>query len=224
MALSVCVALATTRSVARYSASCLSLRSCFSTETRSIPGSRRGHAPTDRLRLEPPCRGGDRDQSRGPREHLYKSTATGKKVLEFMPRAAELRRTETAIKRFSIKAEGPEQPVATLSGGNQQKVAVARWMEANVDLLILEEPRLALTLDRRQRFTIYSSSARERHGGPADLLISRRSSVFCFSPSSRSILCRKGPQRSHGSFHDPRYRYFAAPAGISGSVSYQLSR
>ena len=97
-------------------------------------------------------------------------TATGKKVLEFMPRAAELRRTETAIKRFSIKAEGPEQPVATLSGGNQQKVAVARWMEANVDLVILEEPTIGV--DVGSKAEIYHLLKLSLEKGMAVLLIS----------------------------------------------------
>jgi ribose transport system ATP-binding protein len=79
------------------------------------------------------------------RENIYMNPAAeGKGVLEFIARASELRETNAALKRFSIKAEGPEQPVATLSGGNQQKVVVARWMEAEVKLLILEEPTIGV--------------------------------------------------------------------------------
>jgi ribose transport system ATP-binding protein len=105
------------------------------------------------------------------RENIYMNpTASGKKVLEFMPRAAELSRTEAAIKRFSIKAEGPEQPVATLSGGNQQKVAVARWMEANVDLLILEEPTIGV--DVGSKAEIYHLLKLSLEKGMAVLLIS----------------------------------------------------
>ena len=48
------------------------------------------------------------------------------------------------MRRFSIKAASAEQPAATLSGGNQQKVVVARWMEAHVRLLILEEPTIGV--------------------------------------------------------------------------------
>ena len=39
------------------------------------------------------------------------------------------------MRRFSIKAASVEVPAATLSGGNQQKVVVARWMEARAKLL-----------------------------------------------------------------------------------------
>jgi ribose transport system ATP-binding protein len=44
------------------------------------------------------------------------------------------------IGRLAIRCSGPEQPVAELSGGNQQKVAFARLLHHDVDLLILDEP------------------------------------------------------------------------------------
>ena len=105
------------------------------------------------------------------RENIYMNpTTSGKKVLEFMPRVAELRRTAAAIKRFSIKAEGPEQPVATLSGGNQQKVVVARWMEADVDILVLEEPTIGV--DVGSKAEIYHLLKLSLEKGLAVLLIS----------------------------------------------------
>ncbi|MDX1924929.1 MAG: sugar ABC transporter ATP-binding protein [Pirellulaceae bacterium] len=42
--------------------------------------------------------------------------------------------------KLRVKARGPEQPIGHLSGGNQQKVAIARVMHQAADLLLLDEP------------------------------------------------------------------------------------
>jgi ribose transport system ATP-binding protein len=59
-------------------------------------------------------------------------------------------RSGELIKDFGIRAEGPDQPFGGLSGGNQQKVVLAKWFETEPDLLLLHEPTQGVDIGARQ--------------------------------------------------------------------------
>ncbi len=83
------------------------------------------------------------------------------------------RRTEIVtrgIERFAIKTSDPEQPVGSLSGGNQQKVVVAKWMERPPKILILDEPTRGVDVGAREEMFVIIRQLIEQ--GMAVLLIS----------------------------------------------------
>ncbi|PUB10378.1 sugar ABC transporter ATP-binding protein [Yoonia sediminilitoris] len=64
--------------------------------------------------------------------------------------ARENEHTTDWIDRLGIKTAGPEQAIRFLSGGNQQKVCVARWLNPKVKVLILEEPTRGVDVGARK--------------------------------------------------------------------------
>jgi ribose transport system ATP-binding protein len=105
------------------------------------------------------------------RENLYMNpVTTGTGLLAPIRPADERARCRKALHRFSVRPPEPERVIATLSGGNQQKVIVARWMEAGSRLLVLEEPTFGV--DVGSKAEIYRLLQEGLDNGLAVLLIS----------------------------------------------------
>jgi len=65
----------------------------------------------------------------------------------------EIKVAEAYLERLHIKAQGIQQFTKNLSGGNQQKVMLARWIYADPDVLILDEPTRGI--DVGAKYEIY---------------------------------------------------------------------
>ena len=72
------------------------------------------------------------------------------------------------ISRLDIKCSGPAQAAAELSGGNQQKIAIARLLHHDVDVFILDEPTRGIDIgSKAQIYRLIDELVADREGRPA---------------------------------------------------------
>ncbi|WP_152548643.1 sugar ABC transporter ATP-binding protein [Kozakia baliensis] len=67
----------------------------------------------------------------------------------FVSRTKEREAVENIVRRMQIKAI-PDLPVETLSGGNQQKVVIGKWLLANPNILLLNDPTRGIDIGTKQ--------------------------------------------------------------------------
>ena len=68
----------------------------------------------------------------------------------FKGQKASLANTRTMIDRLGIRCSSPAQNVSNLSGGNQQKVALSKWLMSGAKVLVLDEPTRGVDVGARQ--------------------------------------------------------------------------
>jgi simple sugar transport system ATP-binding protein len=83
---------------------------------------------------------------------------------------AVLEHAKRVIKAFDIRAETPEQPLGSLSGGNQQKVVVARELDSDPTLLVASQPTRGVDVGSIE--FIHRQLVTRRDQGMAVLLVS----------------------------------------------------
>ncbi len=82
----------------------------------------------------------------------------------------EKRDAADLIGRYGVVAESDGQPLATLSGGNQQKVVLARWLRRKPKILLLDEPTQGV--DVGARANIYDAIRAAVHDGTSIMIAS----------------------------------------------------
>ncbi len=106
---------------------------------------------------------------------------------------------DAATRRFadalSIRRRDIRQPVSTLSGGNQQKVAIARLLHQEADVLLLDEPTRGI--DVRSKMEVYEWIDRLARDGKAILMVSSYSPELLGMCDRIAVMCRGdlGPAR-----------------------------
>jgi ABC-type sugar transport system ATPase subunit len=91
-------------------------------------------------------------------------------ALGFVRGRAERRALHKHVEALRIRLASPEQPARNLSGGNQQKVVLAKWLERNCEVLIFDEPTRGI--DVGAKVEIYRLMNQIAAAGKAILMIS----------------------------------------------------
>ena len=74
------------------------------------------------------------------RENLIMALQAKRGMFHLLSRKQQEEFTDKYIDMLQIKTASRETPIKSLSGGNQQKVIIGRWLLTNPDFLILDEP------------------------------------------------------------------------------------
>ncbi|MEO8482398.1 MAG: sugar ABC transporter ATP-binding protein [Acidobacteriota bacterium] len=89
----------------------------------------------------------------------------------FVSPSRQDRVTRMWIERLAIRCVGPRQAVAELSGGNQQKVAVARLLHHDVDVLLLDEPTRGIDVSSKAQIYALIDALVAPASGPAKAVL-----------------------------------------------------
>jgi len=93
------------------------------------------------------------------------------------------------IEALGIKAQGPAQPVQNLSGGNQQKVVLAKWLARRPQVLILDEPTKGI--DVGAKAAVHAVTSEFAGAGNGVILISSELPEI-LGMSDRVLVMRRG--------------------------------
>ena len=74
------------------------------------------------------------------RENMIMALQAKRGMFHLLSRKQQEEFTDKYIEMLQIKTASRETPIKSLSGGNQQKVIIGRWLLTNPDFLILDEP------------------------------------------------------------------------------------
>jgi galactofuranose transport system ATP-binding protein len=141
------------------------------------------------------------------RENIALALQARMGVGKFLSRAEQTTLAERYVQLLGIKTESVDKPIGLLSGGNQQKAILARWMAIEPRLLILDEPTRGIDVAAKQE--IMEQILRLAQGGMAVVFISSEMSEVV-RVAHRIVVLRD------------RQKVGELPAGSSEDAVYEL--
>jgi ribose transport system ATP-binding protein len=108
----------------------------------------------------------------GPRSVLENLTVVHNELQGgwLLDRKGEKRLAQRMIDRLRIAVSGPDQEISSLSGGNQQKVVIARWLLEDADLYIFDEPTKGVDVGAKEE--IYRLMVELARAGKSVVMVS----------------------------------------------------
>jgi len=105
------------------------------------------------------------------RENLFINPRVwGRRFWQFRTARAESRQAAPLLRRFDVRPADPEIALDTFSGGNQQKVVLARWFGVDRAAVVLEEPTMGVDVGAKAE--IYGLLRDAVQGGMAAIVVS----------------------------------------------------
>jgi rhamnose transport system ATP-binding protein len=127
---------------------------------------------------------------------------------------------EKAAQRLEVKSAGMGQKAKELSGGNQQKVVLAKWLETNPRILILDEPTRGI--DVGTKAAVHQLMSDLANQGVAILMISSELPEI-LGMSDRILVMREG--RITGEFmraEATQEKIMAAATGVAAAAREEI--
>jgi ribose transport system ATP-binding protein len=128
-------------------------------------------------------------------------------------RVRERNRAQEAVRQLAIRAKSLAQPVATLSGGTQQKVVIGKWLPTLPKVLLLDEPTRGIDVGTKAE--IYKLIAGLAQSGVATVMVSSELPEL-LSLSDRILVLRDGRPTAlldKADFSAERIIDYASPGG-----------
>jgi ribose transport system ATP-binding protein len=124
------------------------------------------------------------------RENLSASYLTRfRRRLSWIDRRAEVEASSAAISAYGVRCRSPQMPVALLSGGNQQKVVLARWLTGQPRLMLLDEPTQGVDVGARAEIHRQVRAAAKRGCG---VIVAGSDADELLELSDRIVVLRDG--------------------------------
>ncbi|SMF65327.1 monosaccharide ABC transporter ATP-binding protein, CUT2 family (TC 3.A.1.2.-) [Alteromonadaceae bacterium Bs31] len=133
----------------------------------------------------------------------------------FIDRPAEAKLVNETIARFKVKTPSPRQQIRNLSGGNQQKVILGKWLATKPRVLLLDEPTRGIDINAKAE--IYALIQELGEAGLSVILVSSELPEILAMSDRIMVMCegRKTAEIARADANEENIMKAALPQGVT---------